>query len=152
MFHRYDYEAEFYPALSRLPLDLRRKLDVTGIKLALKDWLAFSFEERSVLCQLPCESDEECQVFTNYLDFLSRKYRGEPIELIEPLDRSLWTSSSVPQAVAEKSAALSRAVALDQWHHWQSHERYALYKTAGSKNQPEAFEQILAQLLDRNER
>ncbi len=147
MFHRYDFEAEFYPNLSRLPLDLRRKLDVTGVKLALKDWLAFSFEERCVLCHLPCEGDEECQVFTNYLDFLSRKYRGEPFELIEPLDRSLWTSSSVPQAVAEKSAALSRAVALDKWQHWQSHDRYALYKTAVSKNQPEAFEQILSQLL-----
>jgi hypothetical protein len=147
MFHRYLHEAEFYPDLSRLPLDLRRKLDVIGVKLGLKDWLALSFEERSVLCHLPCESDEECQVLVNYLDFLSRKYRGEPIELIEPLDRSLWTASSVPQAVSEKCATLSRGVTLEQWQHWQSHHRYALYKTAVSKNQPEAFEQILSQLL-----
>ena len=147
MFHRYDYEAEFYPNLSRLPLDLRRKLDITGIKLALKDWLAFSLEERSVLCQLPCESDEECQVLVNYLDFLSRKYRGEPIGMIEPLDRSQWSASSVPQAVSEKSAKLARAVTIDQWRQWQSHHRYALYKTAVSKNQAEAFEQVLSQLL-----
>ncbi len=147
MFHRYDFEAEFYPNLTRLPLDLRRKLDVAGVKLAVKDWLALSFEERSVLCNLRCESDEECQVLVNYLDFLSRKYRGEPIGLIEPMDRSLWTSSTVPQAVSEKSAALARAVTLDQWRHWQSHDRYALYKTAVSKNQPEAFEQVLSQLL-----
>ncbi len=152
MFHRYDFEAEFYPNLSRLPLDLRCKLDVTGVKLALKDWLAFNFAERNVLCHLPCESGEECQVFTNYLDFLSRKYRGEPIELIEPMDRSLWTASSVPQTVAVKSAALGRAVSLEQWQHWHSHDRYALYKTALSKNQPEAFEQVLAQLLDRTDR
>ncbi len=152
MFHRYDYEAEFYPALSRLPLDLRRKLDVTGIKLALKDWLRFSATERSVLCHLPCESDEECQVFTNYLDFLSRQYTGAPIELIETLPSRLWDGAALPQTVAEKSAALGRAVTLDQWHHWQSHERYALYKTAVSKNQPEAFAQILAQLLGRNNR
>jgi hypothetical protein len=152
MFYRYDFEAEFYPDLSRLPLDLRRKLDVTGVKLGLKDWLAFSFEERSVLCHLPCESDEECQVFKNYLDFLSRKYRGEPIEVIEPMNRSLWKSSSVPQAVSEKSTALGRAVALEQWRGWRCHDRYALYKTAVSKNQPEAFEQILAQLLVRTDR
>ena len=94
-----------------------------------------------------CESDEECQVLVNYLDFLSRKYRGESIGLIEPMDRSLWTSSSVPQAVSQKSAALARAVKLDQWQHWQSHDRYALYKTAIAKNQPEAFEQVLSQLL-----
>ena len=41
MFHRYDYESEFYPSLTRLPLDVRRKLDVTGIKVSLKDWLSF---------------------------------------------------------------------------------------------------------------
>jgi hypothetical protein len=146
MFHRYDYEAEFYPALSRLPLDLRRKLDVTGIKLPLKDWLKFSAEERNVLCHLPCESDEECQVFANYLDFLSRQYTGAPIQFIEALPSRLWDPAALPQAVAEKSAALGRAVTLDQWQHWQSHQRYALYKTAVSKNQPEAFEQLLKQL------
>jgi len=147
MFHRYRYEAEFYPNLSRLLLDLRRKLDVTGIKLRLQDWLKFSLEERSVLCHLPCENDEECQVFTNFLDFLSRKYCGAPIELIEPIDHALWGRSALPQAVAEKSAALGRVVTLDQWRYWQSHDRYALYKTAVSKKQPEAFEQVLSQLL-----
>lgn len=152
MFHRYDFEAEFYPDLTRLPLDLRRKLDVTGVKLGLKDWLALSFAERSVLCHLPSDSDEECHVFKNYLDFLRRKYCGEPIGLIEPLARSQWSSSSLPQAVSEKSAALGRAVSLEQWRGWHCHDRYALYKTAVSKNQPQAFEQILAQVLDRSER
>ncbi|HYA28731.1 MAG TPA: nitrate reductase associated protein [Acidobacteriota bacterium] len=147
MFHRYRYEAEFYPALSRLPLDVRRKLDIAGIKLALKDWLAFSFEERMVLCHLPCDGDEESQVFINYLDFLSRKYRGAPIESIERLDAARWSPAALPQAVGERSAALNLPVALEQWRCWESHERYALYKTAVSKNQPEAFEQVLAQLL-----
>jgi hypothetical protein len=52
----------------------------------------------------------------------------------------------VPQAVSERSAALDRKVTLDQWRRWQSHERYALYKTAVSQSQPEAFEQVLSQL------
>ena len=69
MFHRYDYEAEFYPSLSRLPLDLRRKLDLSGIKLSLKDWLAISLEERTVLCHLPCDHDEERQAFATLRRF-----------------------------------------------------------------------------------
>jgi hypothetical protein len=147
MFHRYQYEAEFYPTLSRLPLDVRRKLDITGIKLSLNEWLAFSFAERMVLCHLPCDSADESQVFLEYLDFLSRKYRGAPIERIEALDAALWNPATLPEAVSERSAALNRPVSFDQWRHWQSHERYALYKTAVSKNQPEAFEQVLMQLL-----
>ncbi len=151
MFYRYQYEAEFYPTLSRLPLDLRRKLDVTGIKLSLKDWQAFSFEERTVLCHLPCETDEEAQALSNYIDFLSRRYTGKPIEKIAPLDASLWQPSAVPHAVSERSVALNRTVTLDRWRRWPSHDRYALYKTALSKSQPEAFEQLLGQVLSRAE-
>ena len=146
MFHRYQYEAEFYSSLSRLPLDLRRKLDITGIKLSLKDWLEFSFEERMVLCHLPCEADEETQAFTNYLDFLSRKYTRAPIERIAALDSALWDASAVPQVVWQKSTALNHAVTLDHWRRWPAHDRYALYKTAVSKSQPEAFGQVLKQL------
>jgi len=149
MFHRYQYEAECYPTLSRLPLDLRRKLDVTGIKLSLKDWQALSLEERTVLCHLPCDADDETAAFTNYLDFLLRKYTGAPIERMAALDRALWSPMAVPHAVAEKSSALNRTVTLDRWHRWPSHDRYALYKTAVSKSQPQAFEQVLIELLGR---
>ena len=146
MFHRYDYEAEFYPSLSRLPLDLRRKLDVSGIKLSLKDWLAISLEERTVLCHLPCDYDEERQVFTTYLDFLATKYLGKPAGKTALMNIGLWSESAVPSAVAQRSTELGQAVTPIEWRRWQSHHRYALYKTAVSKNQPEAFEQVLRQL------
>ena len=146
MFHRYDYEAEFYPALSRLPLDLRRKLDITGIKISLKHWLAYSMEERAVLCHLPCDSDDEKEVFLGYLDFLSGKYLGQPAEKTATMGEFLWSDSAVPDAVFERSQALRQTVTLEEWRRWQSHHRYAVYKTAVSKNQPEAFEQVLRQL------
>jgi hypothetical protein len=146
MFHRYDYEAEFYPALSRLPLDLRRKLDVTGIKISLKHWLAYSMEERAVLCHLPCDSTEEKEVFLRYLDFLSEKYLGQPTEKTAAMSVALWSDSGVPEAVVERSQALRQTVTLQEWRRWQSHHRYAVYKTAASKSQPEAFEQVLRQL------
>jgi hypothetical protein len=146
MFHRYDYEAEFYRSLSRLPLDLRRKLDVTGIKISLKDWLAFGMEERTALCHFPCESDEEKQAFTEYIDFLSRRYNGKTVEKTDALDGGLWSETRVPDAVVERSASLKRTVTLEEWRGWQSQHRYALYKSAVSKNQPEAFEQVLDQL------
>jgi len=148
MIHRYRYEAEYYSTLDRLPLDLRRKLDVTGVKLSLKDWLAFSFEERTVLCHLPCDADEEAMVLVNYLAFLMRKYLGKPLEKISALDPALWHADALPEAVREKSAALSSAVTIEQWSRWPSHHRYALYKTALSTSQPEAFEQVLKQLRE----
>ncbi|MGZ8485614.1 MAG: nitrate reductase associated protein [Candidatus Binatia bacterium] len=146
MFHRYDYEAEYYPSLSRLPLDLRRKLDLSGIKLSLKDWLAISLEERIVLCHLPCDNVEERQTFALYLDFLARKYHGKPTDKTHAMDSGQWSESAVPGAVAQRSAATGQAVTPIEWRRWHSHHRYALYKTATSNNQPEAFERVLQQL------
>jgi hypothetical protein len=146
MFFRFAYEAEFYPALNRLPLHVRMKLDLTGIKISLKDWLAFSFEERNVLCHLPTETGDERTAFCSYVDFLSRKYRGEPAAATEVLASALWEQMEVPEPVARKSAATSRAITLAEWSHWQTHQRYALYKTAISKSQPEAFEKVLDEL------
>jgi len=148
MFHRFRYEAEFYPTLSRLPLDVRRKLDLAGLKISLKDWLAYGFEERSVLCHLPVESAEERRVFTVYLDFLSRKYRGMPIEITEAMDSARWDAAQVPAPVAQKSAACSRIVSPAEWRGWKEHQRYALYKTATSKKQPEAFAGVLDELRE----
>jgi hypothetical protein len=146
MFFRFAYEAEFYPALNRLPLHVRMKLDLTGIKISLKDWLAFSFEERTVLCHLPIETGDERTTFRSYVDFLSRRYRGEPAAATEVMASALWEQMGVPEPVARKSAATSHAVMLAEWSHWQAHQRYALYKTAISKSQPGAFEQVLDEL------
>ena len=149
MFRRFQYESQYYPTLSRLPLDVRRKLDVIGLKISLKDWLAFSLEERIVLCHLPTESIDERQAFQVFLDFLSRKYLGRPVQTTEPMSASLWNGETAPEPVLLKSADSNAAVTREEWAQWHDHDRYALYKTATSNNQPEAFAQVLAELRGR---
>jgi hypothetical protein len=150
MFHRFEYEAEFYPTLSRLPLSVRMKLDLTGIKLSLKDWLAFNLEERQVICHLPVGNAEEQHAFTAYVDFLRRKYHGSPAERLPPMSDSLWhTPHRVPEPVLAKSNAKGKAVTLQEWSRWKFHERYALYKTAISKSEPEKFYAVLNELRER---
>jgi hypothetical protein len=146
VFYRFAHESDHYPGLSRLPLYVRMKLDLAGIKISLKDWLAFSFEERTVLCHLPIETDDERTTFSSYIDFLSRRYGGQPAAVAAGMDSALWQHTDVPNPVAQKSAATSRAVTLAEWRRWAAHERYALYKTAISKSQPEVFEKVLDEL------
>ena len=149
MFHRYQYESEIYPSLSRIPLHVRMKLDVTGIKISLKDWLAFSIEERTVLCHLPVETEEEKQAFASYLDFLSRRYRGEPVATTAAMSSSLWDSAHrVPEPVAGKSAPQIPPVTVEEWRRWKSHQRYALYKTALSQSDPEQFFAVLKEFRE----
>jgi hypothetical protein len=148
MFHRYNYEAEYYSALTRVPLDVRRKLDLAGVKIALKEWLSFSLEERAVLCHLPYETSEEREVYGRYLGFLCRHYFGKPEDRVAALSDAHWGPEQLPRAVADKSSALGGEVTLDQWRVLSGPQRYALYKTATSTSQPEAFEQVLQQLQD----
>jgi hypothetical protein len=149
MFNRYQYESETYPSLSRIPLHVRMKLDLTGIKISLNDWLAFSIEERTVLCHLPVETEEEKQVFSSYLDFLSRRYRGEPVATTAAMSSSVWESAhQVPVPVAGKSASQIPPVTIEEWRHWQSHQRYALYKTALSQSDPEQFFAVLKEFRE----
>ena len=146
MFNRYDYEADFYPSLNRLPLDVRRKLDLTGVKISLRDWLAISLEERLVLCHFPCETEEERKVFIVYLDFLAGKYLAKASAKTAPIDSALWGELNVPDAVVQRSMAIDQVVRASEWRRWPAHHRYALYKSAVSNKQPEAFEQVLFQL------
>jgi hypothetical protein len=149
MFYRFRYESEFYPALSRVPLHVRMKLDLTGVKISLSDWLSFSFEERTVLCHLPVETNEEQQAFVNYLDFLSRKYRGAPVALTEALNKTRWDNpDQIAQPVAEKSGEKGQPVTSQEWARWKTHQRYALYKTAVSKSDPEQFFALLAEIRE----
>lgn len=151
MFYRFAYESEFYATLSRVPMSVRMKMDLTGVKISLDDWLAFSFEERMVLCHLPVDTEEEKQVFISYLDFLSRGYCGGPMDLTQALDSSLWNDlSQVPPAVAEKSTLKGRGVAREEWTRWKFHERYAVYKTAIAKRDTEAFFALLSELRGSN--
>ena len=130
---------------------VRMKLDLTGVKISLDGWLAFSLEERTVLCHLPVDTGEEKQVFISYLDFLSRKYCGGPADLTQELDSSLWDHvDKVPTAVIDKSALNGREVTLEEWRGWKFHERYALYKTAIAKRDTEAFFALLTELRESN--
>ena len=149
MFHRFRYESEFYPTLSRVPLHVRMKLDLIGVKISLSDWLSFSFEERTALCHLPVDINDEKQAFASYLDFLSRKYRGAPAAMTQALSSSLWDDPNrIPHSVAQKIVEKGQSVTGQEWARWKSHQRYALYKTAISKSDPEQFFAVLAELRD----
>ena len=128
---------------------MRLKLDVTGIKIALKDWLAFSIEERTILCHLPIETEEEREAFTSYLDFLSRRYCGAARGTTAAISTSLWDNpDQVPEPIAAKSEAQCPPVTVNEWSRWKSYQRYALYKTALSKGDPGQFFAVLKELRE----
>jgi hypothetical protein len=144
MFYRYRFESEFYASLSRIPMHVRMKLDLTGSKISLTTWLAFSMEEREVLCHLPIETEEEKKVFSAFLDSLTRRYIGAPLALLPVLKNPPWEDSNqVPEPVRTKAQEKGLEVARSEWSRWNPYQRYALFKLAISKNDREQFHAAL---------
>ena len=148
MFYRFQFEAAFYPTLERLPFHVRMKLDLTGIRVSLNTWRAFTMEERRALCHLPADTDEEQEVFEAFIDALARARAGVEAERCPALDADAWAAAAVPEAVAARSETESTRVTPAEWGRWAGHERYALYKTALSKD-PDLFRQALQELRRR---
>ena len=149
MFYRYRFESEIYPSLSRIPLHVRMKLDLTGVKISLKDWLVFSMEERGVLCHLPVETEEEKKNFSSFLDFLSRRYLGEKVALVPPAADPPWDSPGrIPDSVQARSKETERPVMPAEWSGWDLCQRYAVYKLSISKNEPEKFNEALQEFRE----
>ncbi|MDE0035315.1 MAG: hypothetical protein OXU75_19580 [Deltaproteobacteria bacterium] len=148
MFYRFEFEAEFYPTLERVPFHVRMKLDLVGVRVSLSTWRAFSLEERRALCHLPAETDEEKEVFAAFLAALAETRAGVEAERCPALDPDAWAAASVPDPVAARSEGEGMPVTPAEWGRWAAHERYALYKTALSKD-PELFRLALRELRAR---
>ena len=140
MFYRYRFESEIYPTLRLIPLHVRMKLDLTGVKISLKHWLAFGLEERSVLCHLPVVTKEESKVFCSYLDFLLQRYFGEGAPRGASVINPPWEDPSrVPESVQARSKETGQTVTAQEWARWDPCQRYALFKLSNAKNEPEQF-------------
>lgn len=148
MFYRFEFEAEFYPTLERVPFHVRMKLDLAGVRVSLSTWRAFSLEERRALCHLPADTDEEKEVFAAFLAALAEARAGVEAERCPALDPDGWAAASVPDSVAVRSEREGVPVTPAEWSRWAAHERYALYKTALSKD-PELFRLALRELRHR---
>lgn len=148
MFYRFEFEAEFYPALERVPFHVRMKLDLAGVRVSLSTWRAFSLEERRALCHLPVDNDEEKEVFAVFLAALAKARAGVAAERCAALDPDAWAAASVPDPVTTRREGESVPVTPAEWGRWAAHERYALYKTALSKD-PELFRLALRELRGR---
>ena len=56
--------------LDLIPRSVRDKLDRVGIKLHLKDWQAFSLDERRALCDRPCAGADDVERYRLALEEL----------------------------------------------------------------------------------
>jgi hypothetical protein len=136
----FQFEADFVEALRCVPMSVRLKLDTCGIKLKLSEWNKFSREQRKVLVEMLCQTDEEAQAYREYLQQLVLACTGHlPTELTLKAEPEWEDFTVIPSSVREQARVLSLSLTLDQWAKLNPLQRFALIKLSRSDHENHNF-------------
>jgi hypothetical protein len=128
--HLFQYEQDKYYPLRRIPMNMRLKLDLCGIKLTVGDWSKFSREDREKLVMMPYEKPEEITAIRKRLLELIAACEGDSTETEPVCNPAPWTAtSSVPATVCKYIEALGLSAPTQaQWEELSDVQRFALLK------------------------
>lgn len=129
-----------YP-LRRIPMIIRFRLDLCGLRISLAAWQALSREEREELVAMAAASEDERTAWCARLAAMLLPYADDPERRLEHTDidpSPLWKQTEVvPQDVNATLNELShRAITQTQWAMLSDLQRFALTKLTrrGHKN------------------
>ncbi|MEZ4406029.1 MAG: nitrate reductase associated protein [Polyangiales bacterium] len=134
MYKRFAFEGDVHASLECVPLTVRRKLDLAGLKISLVGWQTLTRAERLALCHLPVDEDDEVEVYREvYRSFADRA--GVPLKPLPDAGMSTrpWLAAAPPEAVRARVALLGCEVDLDRWPALDEESRYALLKLSDPK-------------------
>ena len=143
MYRRFDFEGEIHAKLACVPLVVRRKLDLSALKISLAGWQSLSREERLALCHLPVDTAPDIAVYREVLQGFAAR-AGVALSPLEPADPATWTAAAVALRLRDRlgddAPGEAFAAALDE------EERYALVKLAEPKREVSKLRAALAEL------
>ena len=123
------FESDFMGSWHCIPLCVRRKLDLAGIKLKLRHWLAIGQEERQQLVDWP-DGSQDLRDFAVHLKQRTADMTDGPVGELPIPQIPLWRQDQPPADVVSSFHAMGRALNQDQWLQLSDLERFALCKLA----------------------
>jgi hypothetical protein len=139
MDYLFRFEQDKYYALRRIPMAMRIKLDLRGVKLSIRDWSKFSREDREALAGMPYESPEQLLAFRTRVIVLIAAIAGDSTQTPPCPRPAPWEiTEEIPAQVVCQTAALgARGPTRAQWAALSGLQRYALVKLTrkGAKNE-----------------
>jgi hypothetical protein len=135
------FEKDFAGALYCIPMVVRRKLDLCGVKVSLKQWNKFALDEREHMVAQSCESASEIDAYGRYVVSVIENRTNEPAQLLERDAGAEWNDAmSVPQRVSDYSIERGvEAPTLAQWAALTPLQRFAIFKLTRPGHSNENF-------------
>lgn len=126
----FQYEQDKYYPLRRIPMIMRLKLDLCGIKLSIGDWSKFSRDEREALVMMPYATPADIAAIRTRLQELIAAYQGDSTETATVGRNSPWADKfTVPGSVSKQIQALGvPGPTPEQWAGLTDLQRFALVK------------------------
>lgn len=144
----FQFEEEFMENNIRcIPMIIRFKMDMAGIKLKLSEWKKFSREERIELAFKKCDYENEAKQYHKHLAELIKKYTGRNPTSMEVNKTPAWKNfHSLPETLIEKLEELGWNLPISQWKCLTDLQRFALLKLCRpgheNKNFPKAMKEF----------
>lgn len=136
----FKFEADFVESLRCIPMQVRMKLDTCGLKLKLTHWHQFSQQERQALVEMPCLTDDEVEVYGEYVQQLVISHTGNPASELPIDDNPAWMDSqTIPDSVQKKAQEFERLITSQQWAALKPEQRFALIKLSRSSHENKNF-------------
>ena len=145
--HCFAFEHDFIGSWRCIPLCVRRKLDLIGLKLKLNHWLALTQEQRQQLVDWPDERQQLNALRDHLRDCTSSMADGMAKNLPPACGEPWQQPNRIPAELID--AAQKQGIELDAntWSELDELERFALCKLArpghDHHNLPAAFNEVL---------
>lgn len=122
------FESDFVSSLRCIPMAVRYRLDLTGVKLKLNEWSKLGKDDRRSLVERPVGSETELRDYRQGLSALVAAACGAPPALLPEAVERQWESPAPPLQVLEKAVAEGIALSNAEWMALKPLQRFALIK------------------------
>jgi hypothetical protein len=126
--HLFGFEADFSGDLRCIPMAVRRKLDLAGVKLKLLHWNGLSAAERQRLLDWS-DTGLALQELRRWLLERSATLPHGPACALDPVCQASWQQTvALPEELCQSCRQLGLTLPADGWERLDELERFALVK------------------------
>lgn len=140
------FESDFVDTFRCIPMVVRYKLDTSGIKLQLPEWVKLSVSEKAELASRPCFTPDEIEQYRQDLIGLVRHRCRHEVSQLANVDAVWEDLTHVPDEVQQKAAEWNcGSVRTTQWVQLNVLQRFALVKLSRSSHEGRNFPRAVAE-------
>ncbi len=145
--HYFNFEDDFIKDLRCIPLCVRRKLDLIGIKLKLKHWQEFNLIEKTKIVNWPDTIKElfELKIFLKKITSNS-KY-GEVKEIEISINQPWQDKNKVPEQVLKSALERGINISIEEWRNLNELDRFAFCKLIRPNHEHHNLDKALVEIL-----